>query len=166
MVDDSTATTDRVVIERTFEAPPQVIWRMWTDAEHFRSWYGPDGATIPVVEMDVRVGGRRLLCMQFETPDGTRTMWFTGEYLEVVENERLVYTDSMSDEHGNVVSARDLGMPEGHLDVTQVAVALEDVGGHTKMTMTHAGVPQDSPGASGWQMAFDKLATHLQDQPG
>jgi hypothetical protein len=37
----------------------------------------------------------------------------------------------------------------------------EDVGGGTKMVMTHAGVPSDSPGATGWTMALDKLAAHL-----
>ena len=41
-------------------------------------------------------------------------MWFTGEYREVVENERLIYTESMSDENGNVLSPADRGMPDGH----------------------------------------------------
>ena len=40
-------------------------------------------------------------------------MWFTGEYREVVEHERLVYSESMSDENGNVLSPSDLGMPKG-----------------------------------------------------
>lgn len=166
MVEDSTATTDRIVIERTFEAPPALVWRMWTDPDHFKRWYGPDAVSIPVAEMDVRVGGRRLLCMQVETPDGSRKMWFTGEYLEVVENRRLVYTDSMSDEHGNVITPEEAGMPEGHPVTTRVTVQLDDLRGHTRMTMTHAGVPQDSPAAAGWEMAFDKLATYVQDQPG
>ena len=98
-----------MVIERTFDAPVDLVWRMWTDPEHFEAWYGPDGATIPVAKMDVRVGGTRLVCMEMQTPDGPMQMWFTGEYREVVENERLVYTESMSDEHGNVVSPRDDG---------------------------------------------------------
>jgi hypothetical protein len=38
---------------------------------------------------------------------------------------------------------------------------LEDLGGRTKMVMTHAGIPADSPGASGWQQAFDKMADHI-----
>ena len=71
----------------------------------------PDGATIPVAKMDVRVGGTRLVCMEMDTPGGPMQMWFTGEYREVVENERLVYTESMSDENGNVLSPSDMGMP-------------------------------------------------------
>jgi uncharacterized protein YndB with AHSA1/START domain len=152
---------DAVVIERSFDAPPALIWRMWTDPEHFKAWYGPDGASIPVAKMDVRVGGTRLVGMEVRTPDGVMQMWFTGEYRAVVENERLVYTESMSDEHGNVVSPAEMGMPEGHPTTTEVRVELEDLGGRTKMVMTHTGIPADSPGAAGWAMAFDKLAAHV-----
>jgi uncharacterized protein YndB with AHSA1/START domain len=160
MTDDA-AALDSVVLERTFDAPVDVIWQMWTDPEHFKAWYGPDGASIPVAKMDVRVGGTRLVCMEMQTPNGPMQMWFTGEYREVVEHQRLVYTESMSDENGNVSSAADMGMPEGHPTTTEVRVDFEDVGGRTKMVMTHAGIPADSPGATGWLMAFEKLATHV-----
>ena len=71
------------MIERTFDAPVDMVWAMWTDPRHFRSWYGPMGATVPVADLDVRVGGRRLVSMEVPTPDGVMTMWFTGEYREV-----------------------------------------------------------------------------------
>ena len=161
---DNNPTVDSVVIERTLDAPVDLIWRMWTEPQHFQAWYGPDGATIPVAKMDVRVGGTRLVCMEMETPNGTMQMWFTGEYREIVENQRLVYTESMSDENGNVRSPSDMGMPEGHPETTEIIVELDDVGGRTKMVMTHAGVPGDSPGAAGWNMALDKLAAHVQAQ--
>lgn len=161
---DRSSSLDAVTIERSFDAPVGLIWRMWTDPVHFAAWYGPDGATIPLAKMDVRVGGSRLVSMAVHTPSGPRQMWFTGEYREVVENERLVYTESMSDENGNVLSAEELGMPAGHPTTTEVRVELEDVGGRTKMVMTHAGVPADSPGAAGWTMALDKLAAHVEAQ--
>jgi uncharacterized protein YndB with AHSA1/START domain len=160
-VTDDRDSRDSVVIERSFDAPVDLIWRMWTEPEHFKAWYGPRGAAIPVATMDVRVGGRRLVGMAMATPNGLMQMWFTGEYREVVENARLVYTESMSDENGNVLSPSDLGMPEGHPTTTEVTVELEEVGGRTKMVMTHVGVPEDSPGAAGWTMAFDKLAVHI-----
>jgi uncharacterized protein YndB with AHSA1/START domain len=159
---DNDVSQDAVVIERSFDAPVDLIWQMWTDPEHFKAWYGPDGATIPVAKMDVRVGGTRLVGMEMQSPDGPMQMWFTGEYREVVANERLVYTESMSDENGNVLSPSDMGMPEGHPTTTEVRVDLEDIGGRTKMVMTHAGIPVDSPGAAGWAMALDKLAAHVE----
>ena len=161
MTDDS-GSQNAVVIERSFDSRVDVIWRMWTDPEHFKAWYGPEGATIPVAKMDVRVGGTRLVCMEIETPNGLMQMWFAGEYREVVENQLLVYTESMSDENGDVSSPSSMGMPEGHPMTTEVRVELEDVGGRTRMVMTHAGVPGDSPGAAGWVMALDKLAAYLE----
>jgi uncharacterized protein YndB with AHSA1/START domain len=155
---DSDASADAVVIERSFDAPVELIWRMWTEPEHFAAWYGPDGASIPVATMDVRVGGSRRVCMEVHTPNGPMQMWFTGEYREVVEHECLVYTESMSDEHGNAVS---MGVADDHPAVTEVRVELEDVGGRTRMVMTHSGVPTDSPGAAGWTMALDKLAARV-----
>jgi uncharacterized protein YndB with AHSA1/START domain len=160
MTDDS-GSPDAVVIERTFDAPVDIIWQMWTDPEHFKAWYGPDGVTIPVATMDVRVGGTRLVCMEMQSPQGPMRMWFTGEYREVVENERLVYTESMSGENGKLSSPADVGASAGHPMTTEVRVELEDVGGRTKMVMTHTGVPSGSPGAAGWTMALDKLATHV-----
>ena len=156
---DSTISKDAVVIERTFEASVEIIWQMWTEPEQFQQWYGPKGMTIPVADMDVRVGGKRLICMA--SPDGNMKMWFTGEYREVSPTERLVYTDSMADENGNVIPPSAMGMPEGHPETTEVIVQLEDLGGRTKMVMTHVGVPADSPGAGGWKMAIDKMAEHV-----
>jgi hypothetical protein len=76
---DVNGSQDAVVIERTFDAPVDLIWQMWTDPEHFAAWYGPEGASIPVAKMDVRVGGTRLICMEMKTPEGTVQMWFTGD---------------------------------------------------------------------------------------
>ena len=150
---------DAVVIERIFEAPIDLIWQMWTDPDHFKNWYGPTGFTVPVAEMDMRVGGKRLVCMA--SPDGSMKMWTTGEYIEIALKERLVYTESQADENGNVVEPSSVGMPEGYPTTTEVTVLLEDLGGRTKMVMTHAGMPAGSGAGGGWEQAFDKLADHI-----
>jgi uncharacterized protein YndB with AHSA1/START domain len=157
---DRARSNEDVVIERTFDAPVAVMWQMWTDPEHFKNWYGPTGASIPVAKMDVRVGGARLVCMEMHTPTGPIQMWFTGEYLDVVENERLVFTESMADKDGNVMSASDMAMPEGHPTTTEVRVEFDDIEGRTRMVLTHVGIPSGSPGEAGWVMAFDKLAAY------
>ena len=150
-----------VVIERTLDASRSLVWKMWTESEHFAAWYGPMGASIPVAKMDVSVGGQRHICMEMETPNGPMQMWFVGEYVEIVEGERLVYTESMSDEDGNIVDPASMGMPPGAPDTTKIIVELTAVADGTKMVMTHQGVPADSPGAMGWGMALDKLEARL-----
>jgi uncharacterized protein YndB with AHSA1/START domain len=156
MVDSSTYL-DSVVLERVFAAPIDLVWRMWTDPDSFNAWYGPSGATVPVAELEVRPGGRRRVCMAV----GARHMWFTGRHLEVTEPTRLVYTETIADEHGNPISPESLGMPPKTPGTTEVTVILDEVDGGTRVTLTHAGVPAESGAARGWSAAFDKLAAGL-----
>ena len=158
---DNTISKDAVVIEHIFDAPVALIWQMWTDPEHFKNWYGPDGFTVPVAEMDLRLGGKRLVCMEMQKPDGRIKMWTTGEYTEIIPNERLVYTESPADENGNLVSPSVMGMPDGYPMTTEVTVVLEDLDGRTKMVMTHAGVPAGSGANAGWEQAFTKMAEYI-----
>jgi uncharacterized protein YndB with AHSA1/START domain len=160
MVHDA-GSRDALVIERTFDAPVELIWELWTDPEHFTAWYGPDGATIPVAELDVRVGGTRRVCMEVQTPNGPMQMWFTGEFREVVAHRRLVYTESVTDETGVVVPPSTPGTPDAHPVTTEVRVELVDLDGRTRMVLTHVGIPADSPGAAGWNMALDQLDFHV-----
>jgi len=161
---ERTMSDNAIVIERTFAASVARIWQMWTDPEHFKQWYGPQGASVPVAEMDVRVGGKRVVCMQFTTPDGPMQMWTGGEFTEIVPNERLVYTESQTDENGNILDPAEMGMPEGTPATTTVTVELHDLDGSTRMVMTHAGVPTNQEGANaGWNGAFDKLVAYLDE---
>lgn len=150
-----------VEIERTFAAPIDLIWSMWTEAEHFSQWYGPMGATIPTAEMDLTVGGARRITMAMETPGGPMEMHFVGEYSEITPKTRLVYTESVANADGVPLKSEEMGMPAGMPMETSVVVVLEDLGASTKMVMTHVGVPADSPGGQGWNMAMDKLEARI-----
>lgn len=146
-------TADTVVLERSFDAHIEEVWRMWTDPADFAGWYGPAGATIPVCEMDVRVGGRRRVCMRFDTPAGPREMWFTGEFLVVTEGSRLVYTEAITDADGAAT-------PGGH-PPTEVDVEFSEVDERTHVVLTHRGIPAGSPGEAGWRAALDELDRRL-----
>ena len=158
--------TKHVHIERTFDAPIDLIWAMWTEADHFANWYGPMGAKIPRADMDVRVGGRRHIAMEMDTPRGLMQMYFVGEYREVDPKTRLVYTEAMADADGNLMTAEQMGMPTGAHMETSIVVELVDLGDRTKMTMTHIGVPADSPGGQGWTMAIDKMQARVAELQG
>jgi uncharacterized protein YndB with AHSA1/START domain len=99
--------------------------------------------------------------MEMKTPDRMMSMWFTGVYKEIKSPSRLVYTESMCDADGTIISPQSMGMPDGHPDITEVIVTLTEAGGKTRMTMVHVGVPEGSAGAGGWAQAFDKLGAAL-----
>ena len=90
------------------------------------------------------------------TPRRSRSTHPGGTSRDV--NGLLVYTDSMSHEHGNVKSPGQMRMPEGHPTTTEVRVELEQTDSGTSMVLTHVGVAADSPGAAGWTIAIDKLS--------
>jgi uncharacterized protein YndB with AHSA1/START domain len=89
---ESSATADReLVLTRVIDAPRDKLYRAWTDAELLKRWFAPLPYTTPVAELDVRPGGANLIVMR--GPDGN-DMPNRGVYLEVLENERLVFTDA------------------------------------------------------------------------
>lgn len=146
-----------VRIEREFNAPIDLVWKMWTDPALFKRWYGPNGMSVPTAEMDVTVGGTRKVCMSMQSPERSMEMWFTGVYKEVTPPHRLVYTESMCDEGGTLISPQAMGMPDGFPDITEVIVELTAMGSKTRMVMVHVGVVEGTAGAGGWTQAFDKL---------
>lgn len=148
-------------LERTIDAPLADVWDMWTRPELFSQWYGPNGMSVPVAEMALEVGGTRKICMSMETPERSMKMWFTGEFKELSAPHRLVYTESMCDEDGNIIPPESMGMPAGHPEVTEVIVELAEKEGKTRLKLTHIGVSADSGGAGGWAQALDKLTAHF-----
>ena len=156
----STAT-DMLVIERTFAAPREMVWKAWTDCEHVMRWWGPKDFTSPACEIDLRVGGKYLFCMR--SADG-KDYWSTGVYREIVPMERLVVTDSFSDERGNVVPPAQYGMDASWPTETLSTVTFEEQDGRTKLTL-RSDVPRvlaERFGAvEGWSQSFDKLADYL-----
>ncbi|WP_292442377.1 SRPBCC domain-containing protein [Mesorhizobium sp.] len=79
-----------IIIDRLFDGPIDLIYRIWTDPEMVALWWGVENATNPLCQLDVRPGGRWRIDMQ--TARGKRYR-NEGVYIDVVENERLVYTD-------------------------------------------------------------------------
>lgn len=80
-----------LIISRTFNASPDKVYQAWTEPELIKKWFAPLPWTTPVVETDVRPGGASFIVMH--SPDGEE-MPNRGVYLEVVPNQRLVFTDA------------------------------------------------------------------------
>ena len=140
-----------ISITRVFDAPRERVWAEWTEPERFADWYGGPQAEIPVstVTMDVRPGGAWRATMFFG-PDRREINW-EGEYVEVVEPERLVFT------------VTDMpGVPTTEL----VIVVLNDLGdGRTEMVMEQRGgnltPDQYRAAGQGWGGFFDAMERQL-----
>jgi uncharacterized protein YndB with AHSA1/START domain len=135
---------------RIFDAPPARVWQEWTEPAAFAAWFGAPDGEVPLssVSMDVREGGTWQLTM-LAGQDRRRIDW-RGEYLEVVEPKRLVFT--LSDQ------------PDGD-DYELVTVDLKDLGdGRTEMLFDQRGRLSDDEykrAGSGWSGFFDRMAERL-----
>ena len=139
--------SSEIVISWTFEAPREEVWREWTDPERFADWYG-GAADVPLdtVVMDVRPGGRWSLVMHAERG----TIYWDGEYLEVEETERLVFT--VTDE------------PDEEQYAVCTVVLTETGDGRTDMLFSQIGpLPPEQlePAKKGWSSFFERIAERL-----
>ncbi|WP_312117451.1 SRPBCC domain-containing protein [Brevibacillus reuszeri] len=125
----SRVENDRVlVLERVFDAPRELVFQMFKEAEHLKRWWGPRGWEIPVCNVDFRPGGVWHYCMKCVDPNqgdfyGMES-WGKGVYKEIVEPEMFSYTDYFSDAEGNINT---------ELPATEVTLEFVEQGGKTKL---------------------------------
>ncbi|MDQ8755780.1 SRPBCC family protein [Sphingosinicella sp. LHD-64] len=87
-----------LVLERTLNAPRDLVWKAWTDPEHLKRWFAPKPYEISEMELDLRPGG--IFRLRMVGPDGFDTGHGNpGCVLEVVEGEKLVWTNALSPEY-------------------------------------------------------------------
>ena len=93
-----------LVVTRTFDVPPRIVFEAWTRAELFQQWWVPKsvGLTLLSCEMDVRVGSKYRLV--FRHPASLEPMAFHGTYLEVTPPSRLVWTNEEAGGSGQVTT--------------------------------------------------------------
>lgn len=113
--------TDRdLVLTRIIDAPREKVYRAWAEPELLKQWFAPLPYTISLAEIDLRPGGSNLIVMR--APDGEEIP-NRGVYLEVVKNERLVFTDAYSK-----------AWEPSEKPFMTVIMTFEDEGGKTKYT--------------------------------
>ncbi len=138
-------STNTVNLHRVLAAKPEKIYRAFLNPDAMAKWLPPNGFTCRVHHMQAKVGGSYK--MSFTNFTTEKTMSFGGEYRELVENERLRFTDNFDDPN----------LP-GEIQVT---VNLKKVSLGTEMTIVQEGLPTIIPLEAcyvGWQQSLNNLA--------
>jgi uncharacterized protein YndB with AHSA1/START domain len=138
--------SDRTVrLHRVLTAPPEKVYRAFLDGPALAKWLPPYGFTCTVHHLDARVGGTfRMSFHNFTSGNGHS---FGGEYLELVPNERLRYTDKFEDAN----------LP----GVLEVTIELKPVSCGTELSIAQSGIPEMIPLEAcylGWQESLAQLA--------
>lgn len=145
---------------RTLNASREHVWKAWTDPKELAQWWGPNGVTIPTSEIDLRVGGHIHIVMLAGKEMGPLAgqKWpMNGVFKEIVEFEKLVFSNNAVDEEGNILLSGE----------TVVTFEVED--GKTKLTVVTS-AEGDKPGTEmmlqgmepGWNQQLDKLSGIMQ----
>jgi len=133
-----------VSLHRVFTAPVEKVFKAFTNADAMASWIPPYGFVCKIHNMDVKIGGTyKMTFTNFTTGNGHS---FGGEYLEIVPNEKLKYTDQFDDPN----------LP-GQMITT---IKLKKVICGTELIATQEGIPDSIPIEMcylGWQESLDKL---------
>lgn len=112
-----TATIEgrELILERVFQAPRELVFQAFSEAEHLKHWWGPRGWELTVCTVDFRPGGVWHYCMKcMDENQGDfygMESWGKGVYEDIVEAEKIVYVDYFSDAEGNDIE----GMPSSHI---------------------------------------------------
>ena len=139
-------------LTRVFAAPRRLVFQLWTDPKHVAPWWGPHGFTNPVCQLDSRSGGAIRIDMR--GPDGT-VYPITGQYRDIVEPERLVFTSAALD-------AADQPLFE-----LLTTVTFTEQGGETTLALeahvveaTAAADPYLAGMAAGWTQSLERLMAY------
>ena len=144
--------TNDLVLTRIIDAPRDKLYRCWTEPELLKQWFCPRPWTTPVVETDVRPGGSSYFLMR--GPEG-QEMPNRGVYLEVVKNQKLVFTDAYTKAwepaekpfFTGIITFEDLGGGRTRYTATARHWRAEDREAHEKMGFHE-----------GWGICADQLA--------
>ncbi len=155
MTADSVENDERIiVITREFDAPRDLVWRMFTEAEHVARWWGPKGFTTRVELHEMAPGGKTRYVMT--GPDGTEYP-VEGVFREIDAPSRYVATDEFGE-----------GFEGETIDGIVLTAAFEDLGGRTRVTLylAHPSAEdrkkhEDMGVSAGWQSSFDCLDEYL-----
>jgi uncharacterized protein YndB with AHSA1/START domain len=137
-------------LTRRFSAPPEVVFRAWTDAKQLGEWWGPKGFTNQVFQVDARLGGAIYIHMR--APDGV-VYPMTGRFMEIDRPHRLVFVTAAIDSEGRpmfkVLNTVIFTRVDGGTEISLVA----------RVTSTTPAAPQYLAGMSqGWSQSLDRLA--------
>jgi uncharacterized protein YndB with AHSA1/START domain len=155
-------------LSRVVDAPRDVLFKVWTQAEHFAHWFGPRDVELPFCKIDPRPGGVLHFCHRGRA--GTE-VWVKGAYREVVAPERLVFVLGFVDASGR--AAAHPMFPDWPLDATMlITVTFADLCGKTHLTVRQAFLPPEAAandvvrrvreGArAGWGETLDRLAEYV-----
>ncbi|VVB90186.1 Activator of Hsp90 ATPase -like protein [uncultured archaeon] len=157
-----------LIVNRIIDAPPDLVWKAWTEPEYVKRWWGPKDYTSPSCKIDLRVGGKYIFCMRAPQYQGGQDSYTAGVYKKIVPGEFLEFTQSLADKDGNKIDPDQVGMPPDFPKEIRTTVVFKKIKGCnlTELIITEK---DWTPGQmyvfsfAGMHQSIDKLAESLKN---
>jgi uncharacterized protein YndB with AHSA1/START domain len=140
-----------LVIERIFDAPRELVFDAWTKIEYLVCWWGPDDFTVPICELDFRVGGKYRFCMR--SRDGVNH-WVSGEYKDIVKPEMISFTWKREQDDGVVWCSNNVTVRFDEADEKTKFSLRQSIFETTEFRDDHRG---------GWSQCLGRLGNFVQE---
>ena len=127
----------QIEVTRTFNAPVEMVWKVWTDPELIKRWWGPKHFISSLAKIDFREGGKSLVSMLSPKEMGGQQWYSIWEYVKIIPLKTIEFIQSLSDENGNKIDPVKVGMPSDFPIDIRTVVTFRDLGNsQTEMTVT------------------------------
>ena len=159
---NSTPQSKLLEIERKFHVPVNQLFQAFASPEALKKWWWPRGLYSDRIDLDFKVGGKYFINMKGNADLGGGGM--TGEFEEIVANERIVMTDNFADDSGRPISAAEAKMDGVWPKVGYITFEFEAVDDKTsRFKLFQEGIPETmlKDCIQGWSESFDKLREYL-----
>ena len=151
-----------IVLQRTFAASREKVWRAWTEPALLARWWSPSSMTPVIRALDLRPGG--VFHYGMRDAEG-KTTWGIATYREIVAPARIVYVDSFADEHGRLAHPSAYGMSDSHPVESLVTITFEETVGGTLVTLRHeipATTTERAGAVEGWSEMLKRMAATVE----
>lgn len=126
-----------IEVRRTFDAPVDAVWALWTDAGLIRSWWGPDRFTCPFVRLDLREGGLSLVSMKAAAEMGGQEFFTSWKYVRIIRPRLIEFIQNLCSPTGERIDPAAVGMPPDFpTDIRAIVTFTDAGGGRTEMVVT------------------------------
>lgn len=127
----------QIEVTRTFNAPVEMVWKLWTDPELIKRWWGPKHFTSPVATIDFQEGGKSIVSMQAPAEMGGQVFYSAWVYTTIIPLQTIEFIQSLSDAEGNKINPTQVGMPPDFPADIQTIVTFKKIDNSTtEMTVT------------------------------
>jgi uncharacterized protein YndB with AHSA1/START domain len=132
--------TKQIEVSRIFDAPVEIVWKLWTESELIKRWWGPKQFTSPVAIVNFAVGQKSIVSMLAPKEMGGQEYYSVWKYTDIVHLQKIEFIQSLSDKHGNKVDPTTVGMPSDFpIDLQTIVTFKKLAGNKTEMTVTENG---------------------------